>query len=129
MKEAPGQKGEVLAVAGESPVEGEESLRAIRLAMALRGPLKLKHFDADTLRTALGWDDALAASDRALAKVYGPRKLVVLRARADIYAAKGDPAAAKKTLEEALAFAEGLPDGQRSDALIASLKKKIDAMP
>ena len=75
------------------------------------------------------YDEALAASDRALAKAYGPRKIGILQTRADIYAAKGDPAAARKTLEETLRYAEGLPPGQRSERTIASLKKKIEAMP
>ena len=61
------------------------------------------------------WDEALAASDRALSRVYGPRKIVVLQARADIYAKKGDLAAAKKTWGEALATAEALPKEQRSE--------------
>ena len=39
------------------------------------------------------YDEALAASDRALQRAYGPRKLVILKARARIYADKGDPAA------------------------------------
>jgi tetratricopeptide (TPR) repeat protein len=75
------------------------------------------------------WDDALAATDRAMARVYGPRKLRVYSARADAFAGKGDLAAAKKTTQEALAFAQSLPQGQRSDATIASLKKRLDAMP
>ncbi len=72
------------------------------------------------------YDEALAASDRALAKVYGPRKLTVLRTRADIYVSKGDAASAKKTLEEAIAFAESLPEGQRSERTVAALKKRIE---
>ena len=60
------------------------------------------------------YDDALAASDRALALVYGPRKLRVFAVRADIQAAMGNAAAARKTLEDALAYAEALPEGQRS---------------
>jgi hypothetical protein len=74
------------------------------------------------------YDDALAASDRALAKVYGPRQLTVLQARADIYAEKGDPEAARRTLTEAVAYAEALPAGQRSERQIAALKKKLEAM-
>ena len=35
------------------------------------------------------YDEALAASDRALARAYGPRKLVILQARADIYDEEG----------------------------------------
>lgn len=73
-------------------------------------------------------DEALAASDRALSKVHGPRKLRVLGNRADIHAARGDTAAAKKTLDEAIALAESLPEGQRSDGTIAALKKKREAM-
>lgn len=74
------------------------------------------------------WDDALAASDRALAKAYGPRKLRIYQTRADILTARGDPAAARQTLEEALRTAESFPEGQRSEATIASLKKKLDLL-
>lgn len=74
------------------------------------------------------YDEALAASDRALPKVYGPRKLGVLRTRADIYKGKGDIDAAKKTIEDAIAFAESLPEGQRSERSIAALKKRLDTM-
>jgi len=74
------------------------------------------------------WDDALAASDRALAKAYGPRKIRLLRTRADVYAAKGDTTAARRTVEEAIATAESFPPGQRSDATIDGLKKKLAAL-
>jgi tetratricopeptide (TPR) repeat protein len=73
------------------------------------------------------WDDALAASDRALARAYGPRKIGILTARAEIYAGKGDAESARRTLEEAVAYAESLPPGQRSEKTIASLKKKLAA--
>lgn len=74
------------------------------------------------------YEEALAASDRALKMVYGPRKIGVYRTRFDIYTAKGDKEMAKKTLEEAIRYAEGLPEGQRSDRTIASLKKKLETM-
>ncbi|HEX9149985.1 MAG TPA: tetratricopeptide repeat protein [Thermoanaerobaculia bacterium] len=74
------------------------------------------------------YDKALAASDRAIKRAYGPRKLGILQTRADIYKEKGDPAAARRTIEEAVKLAESLPDGQRSDRTIASLKKKLEAM-
>ena len=77
--------------------------------------LKLKQYPA-----------ALTASDRALPRVYGPRKLRVLAVRADIYKGMGDAAAGRKTVEEALAYAEALPPGQRSEPAIASLKKQLD---
>ncbi len=77
--------------------------------------LRLKQYDA-----------ALGASDRALARVYGPRKLRVLAVRADIYKGMGDSAAERRTVSEALAYAEALPPGQRSDSAIAALKTQLD---
>ncbi len=74
------------------------------------------------------YDEALAASDRALARVYGPRKITVLSARADIYAAKGDTKAAKETIQQAIEFARSLPEGQRSERRIASLEKRLSSM-
>ena len=71
------------------------------------------------------YDKALAASDRALARAYGPRKLLILRQRSDIYAAKGDKDSAKKTLNEAIAYAKALPAQQLSGKTIASLEKKL----
>jgi hypothetical protein len=74
------------------------------------------------------WDDALAASDRALAKAYGPRKLGMFQVRSDIYLGRGDKTAAKRTLEDAVAYAEALPEGQRSASTITGLKKKLAAL-
>jgi hypothetical protein len=75
------------------------------------------------------YDEALAASDRAMARAYGPRKLVVFRTRVDLRTKKGDAAAAKKTLEEMLAYAEALPKEQRSERSIAAIKKQLEAAP
>lgn len=75
------------------------------------------------------WDDALAASDRALARAYGPRKIGIWLTRADIYAGRGDAAAAKSAVLQALSEAEGFPPGQRSESQIAALKKKLAGMP
>ena len=74
------------------------------------------------------WDDALAASDRALAKAYGPRRLSILQTRADIYMGKGDKEAARRTLQDAVAAAEALPSGQRSESVIATIRKKLEAI-
>ncbi len=71
--------------------------------------------------------EALAASDRALARVYGPRRIRVLMVRVDIYEGLGDAASARATLEEAVRFADALPAGQRSDTQVASLRKRLDA--
>jgi tetratricopeptide (TPR) repeat protein len=72
------------------------------------------------------YDEALAASDRALQRAYGPRKLVILQARARIFADKGDPRAARKTLEDAVAWAEALPKEQVSERQVAALKKQLE---
>jgi tetratricopeptide (TPR) repeat protein len=74
------------------------------------------------------WDEALAASDRALAKAYGPRTLLVLQTRADIYAGRGDTTATRATLEQALSTAESFPPGQRSESTIAAIRKRLDAL-
>ncbi len=71
------------------------------------------------------YDKALEASDRALVRAYGPRKLLILRQRADIYTAKGDKESAKKTLSEAVVYAKALPSQQVSPKTIATLEKKL----
>jgi tetratricopeptide (TPR) repeat protein len=79
-------------------------------------------------RAAKRYDDALAASDRALKLAYGPRKVGIYRSRAVTYLAKGDKESARKTIKEAIEYAESLPAEQRSDATIASMKKQLDTM-
>lgn len=74
------------------------------------------------------YDKALAASDRALARVYGPRKLAVLSVRADIFTGKGDTKAARETIAQAIEYAKALPEGQRSDRRIAAMEKRLAAM-
>jgi tetratricopeptide (TPR) repeat protein len=74
------------------------------------------------------YDLALAASDRALPKAYGPRKVSILRTRSDIFLDKGDKEEAKKVAQEALQLAESLPAGQRSDRTIAAIKQKIESI-
>jgi tetratricopeptide (TPR) repeat protein len=74
-------------------------------------------------------DEALLASNRALPKVTGPRRVRVLQTRSDIFAAKGDAAASREALRQALAYAEGLPAGQRSEGTIKALRKKLEGPP
>lgn len=71
------------------------------------------------------WDDALAASDRALPRAYGPRQFLVLNTRADIQLGKGDKAAAIATLTDALDRAQKMPEGQRSESTIKALQKRL----
>jgi len=74
------------------------------------------------------YDEALAASDRALARVSGAARTMVLDLRSDLYTARGDKALAAQTLREAIAFSESLPPGQHDQKLIDSLKKKLEKM-
>jgi tetratricopeptide (TPR) repeat protein len=74
------------------------------------------------------YDEALAAADRALARVYGPRKIRVLQTRADILLAKGDSGGARATLENALRQFESLPRAQQVERVRERLKKQIDAL-
>src|SRR5262245_6864027 len=71
------------------------------------------------------WPEALAASDQALARAYGPRQFLVLNTRADIQLGMGDKDAAAKTLNDALAKAQAMPEGQRSEATIKNLRGRI----
>jgi tetratricopeptide (TPR) repeat protein len=52
------------------------------------------------------YDDALAATKRALDRAYGPRKLRIWALQADVEEARGDRAAARRSLSEALEFAK-----------------------
>jgi len=53
-------------------------------------------------------DDAIASLDRAIGLAYGPRKLTLWSLEADAYIARGDRSGARRTLETALAFANGI---------------------
>jgi tetratricopeptide (TPR) repeat protein len=83
---------------------------------------------ANAYRTLGRWDEALVASDSAMARAYGPRKILFFQNRADIYKGKGDLDAARRTLDEAIAFASALPEGQRSKSSIAALEKRREAL-
>lgn len=71
---------------------------------------------------------ALAASDRALALAYGPRRLGILRTRAKIQDEGGDRPAARATLEKALAEAQALPPGQVSERTLKAMRAELDAL-
>jgi len=74
------------------------------------------------------WPDALAASDRALAKAYGPRTLGMYQVRTDIYLGMGDTLQARGTLQHALTVAEAFPPGQRSQRSIDALQQRLTAL-
>jgi predicted negative regulator of RcsB-dependent stress response len=74
------------------------------------------------------YDKALAASDRALARVYGPRKISVMTTRADIYTAMGNKDAARATIQAAIEYVKSLPDQDSAARRIASLQKRLDSI-
>ena len=72
------------------------------------------------------YDEAMTAADRALELVYGPRRIRVLTTIADIQAAKGDRAAAKKDARRGRGLCRRLPEGQRNEEQVASLRSKLE---
>ncbi|HWE29101.1 MAG TPA: tetratricopeptide repeat protein [Polyangia bacterium] len=79
-------------------------------------------------RAAGRYDDALAAVDRALGRVYGPRAIRLYQLRADIQLERGDRVGARKTLEKALEVARALPVEQRRDQSVATIEKKLQSV-
>jgi len=74
------------------------------------------------------YDLALAAGLRALAKAYGPRRLVIYRNQADVLAAMGNLTGAKAMMQTAIALASSLPEGQRNEKTLASLQEKLKSL-
>lgn len=83
---------------------------------------------AVALKALKRWKEALAASDRAMARAYGPRKQNFYLTRTDIFVGLGDMPSARRTMEEAIQYAESLPPGQRSPGRIQSFKKKLESL-
>lgn len=71
------------------------------------------------------YEESIRYADLALSRAYGPRRLTIYRTKSDSQAAAGDVEAARSTMQEAIAEAEALPDGQRNDKTIAALKDKL----
>jgi tetratricopeptide (TPR) repeat protein len=72
--------------------------------------------------------EALAACERALARAYGPRKLRVWNQLATVQEARGDAAAARRALEEAVAYAATLPPPQRNPRLVERMQARLARM-
>jgi len=69
--------------------------------------------------------DALAASDRAVERAYGPRKVRVLSQRATILEGQGNRAGARRALEDAIACSERLPEAQRNPRVAERLQARL----
>lgn len=74
------------------------------------------------------WEEAAAASDRAVAKAAGITRIGALRSRADLELAREDKAAARRFLDEALRSAEALPSGKKADGIVAGIRKQIASL-
>lgn len=76
------------------------------------------------------WDRGIAAAERALSKngTAGPRRLLILDNLAQLYEGKGDLDAARRTLADAIAHGEGLPEGARADSRVKALKARLEAL-
>ena len=76
-------------------------------------------------RTMKMYDEALVEYDRALKLAYGPRKISIMRGRADTLAAKGDKEAAREAMQQTIAYAKSLPAEQVTPRAIAALEKRL----
>lgn len=73
-------------------------------------------------------DDALVATDRALARAYGPRKGLIYGLRADIFIKLGRAADARAAIAAQLDFYRSLPPGQRHPALEKATEERLARM-
>jgi tetratricopeptide (TPR) repeat protein len=84
---------------------------------------------ASAYRNMKMWNEAVFYGRKAVAKSQGPRRLSIYIGLADAYLGNGDKATARATMQEAIAYAEALPEGQRSAGAIGNLKRKLEAIP
>ncbi|WP_342376933.1 thioredoxin family protein [Myxococcus stipitatus] len=70
-------------------------------------------------------EDALAATDRALLDVQGPRRVSVMGIRAAILRERKDTAVAARTLRDAIAYSESLPEVQVPMCSVNRLKREL----
>lgn len=74
-------------------------------------------------------DDAVAAIDRALGKAYGPRKISLFDLKATILEKKGDVPAARRALEDGLAYIATLPKAQVRPGHAKRLQDHLAKLP
>jgi tetratricopeptide (TPR) repeat protein len=73
------------------------------------------------------YDEALAAANRALSRVYGPRKARVQAQVAEIHAARGDHASEIAARKAVVAIYEALPEGQKQPAALNAARQTLAA--
>jgi tetratricopeptide (TPR) repeat protein len=73
------------------------------------------------------YDETIAACDRGLARKAGPAgRAWLLRIKADAFGNKGQPAAARQALEEALTAAEAIPNPQTRESNVKTIKAALE---
>jgi tetratricopeptide (TPR) repeat protein len=73
-------------------------------------------------------DEAQAAAERAIGKVYGPRKGRALALVADIHKARGNVDAERAARKVVVDFYRSLPPGHRSEKALADARKALAAV-
>jgi tetratricopeptide (TPR) repeat protein len=71
-------------------------------------------------------DDADAAAKRAIAKAYGPRRMLYVGLRADIAKARGDIAQEIAVLKDLVRGYRELPQGQAAPKMLADAEKRLE---
>jgi thioredoxin-like negative regulator of GroEL len=74
------------------------------------------------------YGDALAAVNRALERAYGPRRLTLSALQADVFEAQKDRPAARRALEQALAYAKTVPLTGGYPRLRDALEKRLETL-
>ena len=82
---------------------------------------------ASVLLKAKKLPEALSAVERALARAYGPRRLLYLKLRAEIEHKLGDTAAEIASIREEVKGYEALPPGQANPERLASARRRLSA--
>jgi tetratricopeptide (TPR) repeat protein len=115
------------AIAAKDPLRAEAALKQSERELPddYNPPARL----ALVYREAGRFDDAMAACERAFAKVYGPRKMRLYETKATILAKKGDVAGEKTAFSEGIAYWHALPAPQRSQKVLAYFEGELKKLP
>ncbi len=107
---------------------GDEAVVLLRgRERALPDDYNPPHLLARTYRDLGRAQDGLAAVERALAKVAGPRRIGILGLKVDLLASTGRKDEAKRLLEEQLAAYRALPKGQQQPVREQAVAQRLAA--
>ncbi len=111
------------AIAAGNPERARPALEASERELPgdFEPPSRLATLDRELGR----YGESIAASDRALALAHGPRRVRLLRERAETRQRMGDRAGARADLESALGFARTLPPSERPSRDIGLAERSL----